>query len=113
MYMKNFVILLIAQGTLPNVGDLVIKRINTEAGLAELKNEVKILARLNHPNIIRMMGSCIGNNVDLICYEYMPGGSLDAVLFGMFFLQYKWFLADIIFIISIRCILMAILPALN
>ncbi|XP_021315619.1 G-type lectin S-receptor-like serine/threonine-protein kinase At4g27290 isoform X4 [Sorghum bicolor] len=72
----------IYKGTLPNVGDLTIKRVNTEAGLEELKNEVKILARLHHPNVIRMMGSCIGNNDNLICYEYMPGGSLDAVLFA-------------------------------
>ncbi|CAD6270048.1 unnamed protein product [Miscanthus lutarioriparius] len=72
----------IYKGTLPNVDDLAIKRTNTEAGVEELKNEVKILARLNHPNIIRMMGSCIGNNNNLICYEYMPGGSLDAVLFA-------------------------------
>jgi hypothetical protein len=86
VYMKNFFILGIAQGTLPNVGDLAIKRLNTKAGLEELKNEVKILARLDHPNIIRMMGSCMGNNDNIICYEYMPGGSLDAILFGMFFL---------------------------
>ncbi|CAD6248374.1 unnamed protein product [Miscanthus lutarioriparius] len=72
----------IYKGTLPNVGDLAIKRLNTEAGLEELKNEVKILARLDHPNIIRMMGSCMGNNENVICYEYMPGGSLDAILFA-------------------------------
>jgi len=41
-----------------------------------------MLARLEHPNIIRMLGSCIGNNENVICYEYMPGGSLDAVFFA-------------------------------
>jgi len=75
-----------AQGTLPDFGDLAVKRLNTEAGLEELKNEMKMLARLDHPNIIRMLGSCIGNNENVICYEHMPGGSLDAVLFGMYFL---------------------------
>jgi len=65
---------------------LAVKRLNTEVGHEELKNEVKMLARLEHPNIIRMLGSCIGNNENVICYEYMPGGSLDAVLFGMYFL---------------------------
>jgi serine/threonine protein kinase len=83
---KEFVIFDFAQGTLPNFGDLAIKRLNTEAGLEELKNEVKMLAKLDHPNIIRMLGSCTGNNENVICYEYMPGGSLDAVLFGMYFL---------------------------
>jgi len=76
----------IFKGTLPDFGDLAVKRLNTEAGLEELKNEKKMLARLDHPNIIRMLGSCRGNNENVICYEHMPGGSLDAVLFGMYFL---------------------------
>ena len=71
------------QGILPNFSDLAVKRLNMEIGLVELNNEVKMLARLDHPNIIRMLGSCIGNNENMICYEYMPVGSLDAVLFGM------------------------------
>ncbi|CAD6269256.1 unnamed protein product [Miscanthus lutarioriparius] len=70
----------IYKGTLPTIGDLVVKRLNTEAGLEELKNEVKMLGRLDHPNIIRMLGSCIKNNEMVVCYEYMSGGSLDAVL---------------------------------
>ncbi|TKW38778.1 hypothetical protein SEVIR_1G137850v4 [Setaria viridis] len=40
-----------------------------------------MLARLDHPNIIRMLGSCIGSNDKVICYEYMSAGSLDTVLF--------------------------------
>ncbi|CAN6278393.1 unnamed protein product [Urochloa humidicola] len=72
----------IYKGTLPNFGDFAVKRLNTEAGLEELKNEVKMLARLDHPNIIKMLGSCIGNEENVICYEYMPSGSLDAVLFA-------------------------------
>jgi len=52
---------------------LAVKRLNTEAGLEELKNEKKMLARLDHPNIIRMLGSCRGNNENVICYEHMPG----------------------------------------
>ncbi|KAG2658126.1 hypothetical protein PVAP13_1KG261500 [Panicum virgatum] len=72
----------IFKGTLPDFGDLAVKRLNTEAGLEELKNEMKMLARLDHPNIISMLGSCIGNNENVICYEHMPGGSLDAVLFA-------------------------------
>lgn len=56
-----------------------------EAGLEELKNEVNMLACLDHPNIIKMLGSCIRTEekVMMICYEYMPTGSLDSVLFGM------------------------------
>ncbi|XP_062223442.1 receptor-like serine/threonine-protein kinase SD1-8 isoform X3 [Phragmites australis] len=72
----------IYKGILPNFGDLAVKRLNMEVGLEELKNEVRMLARLDHPNIIRMLGSCIGNSEMVICYEYMPGGSLDAVLFA-------------------------------
>ncbi|CAN6227701.1 unnamed protein product [Urochloa humidicola] len=49
----------IYKGTLQNFGDLAAKRLNTEVGVAELKVEVEMLARLDHPNIIRMLGSCI------------------------------------------------------
>ncbi|KAJ1265803.1 hypothetical protein BS78_08G101800, partial [Paspalum vaginatum] len=41
-----------------------------------------MLARLDHPHTIRMLGSCMQNNEQAICYEYMPVGSLDAVLFA-------------------------------
>ncbi|CAL5022319.1 unnamed protein product [Urochloa decumbens] len=71
----------IYKGTLQNFGELAAKRLNTETGLEELKTVVEFLARLDHPNIIRMLGSWIGNNDKVLCYEYMPGGSLDAVLF--------------------------------
>ena len=84
IYIKNLSSWTFAQGTLPAIGDLVVKRLNTEAGLEELKNEVKMLGRLDHPNIIRMLGSCIKNNEMVVCYEYMSGGSLDAVLSGMY-----------------------------
>ncbi|KAJ1265769.1 hypothetical protein BS78_08G100300 [Paspalum vaginatum] len=61
----------IYKGTLPSFGDFAVKRLNAEAGLEKLQNEVKMLARLDHPNIIRMLGSCMQNNEKLICYEYM------------------------------------------
>lgn len=72
------------KGTLPRVGNIAVKRLNMEAGLEELKNEVNMLACLDHPNIIKMLGSCIRTEekVMMICYEYMPTGSLDSVLFA-------------------------------
>ncbi|KAL6894500.1 hypothetical protein ACP4OV_008598 [Aristida adscensionis] len=71
----------IYKGTLPKFGDLAVKRLTMEVGVEELKNEVSMLTRLDHPNIIRMLGSCIQSNEKVICYEYMPRGSLDTVLF--------------------------------
>ncbi|CAL4969734.1 unnamed protein product [Urochloa decumbens] len=56
----------IYKGTLQNFGELVAKRLNTETRLEELKTEVEFLARLDHPNIIRMLGSWIGNNDKMI-----------------------------------------------
>jgi len=66
------------QGILPNFSDLAVNRLNMEIGLVELNNEVKMLARLDHPNIIRMLGSCIGNNGNM-----MKSLSMDVNLLGL------------------------------
>ncbi|KAL3732257.1 hypothetical protein ACJRO7_029001 [Eucalyptus globulus] len=45
-------------------------------------NEVKILSRMIHRNLVQFIGWCQEEGEFLLVYEYMPNGSLDNHLFG-------------------------------
>ncbi|KAJ3699713.1 hypothetical protein LUZ61_003418 [Rhynchospora tenuis] len=71
------------KGTLPNGEDLAVKRLcgSSAQGLRELKNEVEFLAKLKHKNLVQLLGCCIQNKEHILCYEFLPNGSLDKILF--------------------------------
>ncbi|KAL0377606.1 UNVERIFIED_CONTAM: putative receptor-like protein kinase [Sesamum radiatum] len=47
-------------------------------GLKELKNELLWLSKLQHQNIIKLLGYCIHRDEKLLVYEFMENRSLDA-----------------------------------
>ncbi|XBH96299.1 hypothetical protein VPH35_086709 [Triticum aestivum] len=64
---------------------VAVKRLNAESvqGLQEWQSEVNFLGRLQHPNLVRLLGYC-GDGEDrdlLLVYEFMPKGSLENHLF--------------------------------
>ncbi|KAK3419483.1 hypothetical protein EUGRSUZ_G00040, partial [Eucalyptus grandis] len=80
------------KGTLPTGNLVAIKRAQQGSmqGGVEFKNEIELLSRVHHKNLVSLVGFCLEQGEKLLVYEFLPNGTLKESLSGKSGIRLDW-----------------------
>ncbi|KAK3016799.1 hypothetical protein RJ639_006065, partial [Escallonia herrerae] len=72
------------KGILPNGQEIAVESLSmkNEEAVWELVLEIESFPKLQHPNLVRLLGYCIGEDEVLLIYDLLPNPSVAYYLFG-------------------------------